>query len=341
MKRCFVISPIGAEGSEIRRHADEVFDFIVKPALAECGFEALRSDHILEPGKVTDQMFRELMSDMCVAIVTGANPNVYYELAIAQAAARPVIVLVEKGTELPFDVEHLRCVEYDLQLRPVIEGEYKQRIIEHVRSFERRNWVIDPPFGAATALSLEARETPGLRFFETASGYESVNEWAHSIEATSQRFAMLHAVPLGWKRTDDIRNLYLRRSQEGCRIRFLTMHPDNPALATLFPPEVAAVSLEAALTELQDVTVFLEELALAGANIEFRQIRSCSLFCEITMLDDYAMFVPYLNAERHNDLPLWKVDSRHFLCGVLEREFELLWNVGEVPTTLGQPTAPQ
>ncbi len=72
-KRCFVISPIGAEGSAIRQHADEVFDFIVEPALAACGIEALRSDHILEPGKVTDQMFRELMTDMCVAIVTGTT----------------------------------------------------------------------------------------------------------------------------------------------------------------------------------------------------------------------------------------------------------------------------
>lgn len=43
---------------------------------------------------------------------------------IAQAAARPVITLVEKGTELPFDVEHLRRVEYDLQLRPVVERTY-------------------------------------------------------------------------------------------------------------------------------------------------------------------------------------------------------------------------
>ena len=97
MKRCFVISPIGPEGSDIRQHADDVYDF-VKPAMAECDIEALRSDHILEPGKITDHMFHELMSDMCVAIVTGRhNPNVYYELAIAQAAARPVIILVEKG----------------------------------------------------------------------------------------------------------------------------------------------------------------------------------------------------------------------------------------------------
>ena len=35
-KRCFVISPIGAEGSPTRQHADDVYDFIIKPALDAC-----------------------------------------------------------------------------------------------------------------------------------------------------------------------------------------------------------------------------------------------------------------------------------------------------------------
>ena len=32
-RRCFVISPIGPEGSPVREHADDVDDFIIKPAL--------------------------------------------------------------------------------------------------------------------------------------------------------------------------------------------------------------------------------------------------------------------------------------------------------------------
>ena len=38
-----------------------------------------------------------LGDDLCIAVITGQNPNVFYELAIAQCAARPVIILVEKG----------------------------------------------------------------------------------------------------------------------------------------------------------------------------------------------------------------------------------------------------
>jgi len=44
-KKCFVISPIGQSGSEVREHADDVFDFIIKPAMAEVGIAVYRADH--------------------------------------------------------------------------------------------------------------------------------------------------------------------------------------------------------------------------------------------------------------------------------------------------------
>ena len=34
-KRCFVISPIGKEDSDIRQHADEVFNNLIEPAMRE------------------------------------------------------------------------------------------------------------------------------------------------------------------------------------------------------------------------------------------------------------------------------------------------------------------
>ena len=47
---------------------------------------------------------RILNDDLCIALLTGRNPNVYYELAIAQAASRPVIMLLQREETAPFDV---------------------------------------------------------------------------------------------------------------------------------------------------------------------------------------------------------------------------------------------
>jgi len=141
MKRCFVISPIGAEGSEIREHANDVFDYIILPAMKECGIECFRSDHLHEPGRISEQMFNAILKeDLCIALLTGYNPNVFYELAISQAAARPVIILLEKGKVLPFDIQDLRCVYYELKPRPLFERVHVNAIIDHVKSLDTTGW---------------------------------------------------------------------------------------------------------------------------------------------------------------------------------------------------------
>jgi hypothetical protein len=57
MKTCFVISPIGVPGSDVREHADDVFDFIIKPAVEKAGYNVKRADHEARPGAITEQMY--------------------------------------------------------------------------------------------------------------------------------------------------------------------------------------------------------------------------------------------------------------------------------------------
>jgi hypothetical protein len=140
-KRCFVISPIGPEGSDVRRHADEVYEFLIAPALQDFGITPLRSDHMLEPGRISDQMYREIFTtDLCIAVLTDSNPNVYYELAVAQAASRPVITLIKRGQLLPFDVRDLRTIEYDLSLTAYKSGADKARLTGFLQEFAKRDW---------------------------------------------------------------------------------------------------------------------------------------------------------------------------------------------------------
>src|SRR5579863_1471971 len=147
-KRCFIISPIGEAGSAIREHADDVLDFIIKPAMEELGIFAYRADHSQQIGRITDQMYSSILDDdLCIAILSYHNPNVFYELAIAQSAARPVIILIEKGQTVPFDIKDLRAIEYDLKPRPLRDKVYVNQIVEHVRSLEAANWTVSVPFG--------------------------------------------------------------------------------------------------------------------------------------------------------------------------------------------------
>jgi len=141
MKKCFIISPIEDEGSEVQEHANDVLDFIIKPALAKYNVEGIRSDQLLQPGRITDQMFTMILqSDFCIVLLTGCNPNVFYELAIAQAAGIPVIILMLKGQELPFDIKDLRCIYYDLKPRPLRDERYKTELVGHIANLNKTDW---------------------------------------------------------------------------------------------------------------------------------------------------------------------------------------------------------
>src|SRR5215510_11709666 len=128
--KCFVVSPIGDEDSEVRMHADEVFEHVIQPALSHFNIEPIRSDHRNEPGKISDQMYRAIFEyDLCIAVLTFANPNVYYELAVAQSACRPVIIMIEKDATLPFDVKDFRSLTYDLRITTYKEKRHINRLI--------------------------------------------------------------------------------------------------------------------------------------------------------------------------------------------------------------------
>lgn len=60
---CFVIAPIGEEGSEVRRRSDQVLTHIIKPVGKECGYDAVRADEISEPGIITPQVIQHLIED--------------------------------------------------------------------------------------------------------------------------------------------------------------------------------------------------------------------------------------------------------------------------------------
>ena len=161
MKKCFVISPIDKEGSAIRKNADQVFKHIIKPAIDQCGIEAFRSDHLDKPGKISEQMFDAINNaDLCIADLTGRNPNVYYELAIAQSANRPVIILIKKGEPLPFDVRDFRYIPYDFDPDEIAEGTYCKKVVNYIKEYQNNEWFVKDVFSAFRQPSLNVDEGP-------------------------------------------------------------------------------------------------------------------------------------------------------------------------------------
>jgi hypothetical protein len=130
---CFVISPIGKEGSEARGRADKVLKHVITPVADECGYEAIRADKISEPGMITTQVINHILNDpLVVADLTGHNANVFYELAVRHATRKPYLQIIQKGEPIPSDVAGMRTIDLDhtdLESVAIAKEEIERQII--------------------------------------------------------------------------------------------------------------------------------------------------------------------------------------------------------------------
>ncbi len=115
---CFVLMPFGrkSHGSGRTVDFDAVYEQILAPAVTAAGMEVIRADQEQVGGTIHKPMYERLMlSDFALADVTGANPNVYYELGIRHALRpRSTVMIFAEGTNLPFDVASQRGTPYHM-----------------------------------------------------------------------------------------------------------------------------------------------------------------------------------------------------------------------------------
>lgn len=167
IKKCFVISPIGEEKSEIRIRADQIFNHIIDPVAKECGFTAIRADKISKPGIITNQLIQHIIDDpLVIADLTDKNPNVFYELAIRHSIRKPLVQIIQKGEDVPFDVSGMRTIPIDHRdLDNVAEAKKEmKKQIEDVIS-KNPNEIESPISVSLDLQSLRHSEKPEDRFF--------------------------------------------------------------------------------------------------------------------------------------------------------------------------------
>jgi hypothetical protein len=91
---CFVMMPFSNQ-------FDDVYRNLISPVVRDLGLTVLRADEITTPGFVMEQIRSAIQqSRVCIADVTGSNPNVLYEVGYAEAAKKPLILLAEEASHL-------------------------------------------------------------------------------------------------------------------------------------------------------------------------------------------------------------------------------------------------
>lgn len=121
-RRAFVIMPF-AEGF------DEVYNLFIADTLASAGYGVLRADDIrAQQNILKDILLGIANAHLVVADLTDSNPNVYYELGIAHALRRPVILLTQRLEDLPFDLRSYRVISYSTHFAEINRA--RERLFE-------------------------------------------------------------------------------------------------------------------------------------------------------------------------------------------------------------------
>jgi len=106
---CFVISPFG-------EWHDRYYQEIFVPAIAAANLDPMRADSLFRPSNIVHDIWHGVTaSRVMLADLTGRNPNVFYELGLAHATRKPVLLLTQDIDDVPFDLRGLRVIQYDLR----------------------------------------------------------------------------------------------------------------------------------------------------------------------------------------------------------------------------------
>lgn len=119
---CFVLTPFS---DPIGSYYTQIYE----PAIKKAGLKAVRADaEIFGTGKIIDQIWEGINSaKVLVAELTSRNPNVFYELGLAHALDKPVVLVSSNEGDVPFDLKHIRVIYYD-----VSDPFWGQKLIEKV-----------------------------------------------------------------------------------------------------------------------------------------------------------------------------------------------------------------
>jgi len=142
----FLVTPLGEKNSKERVHADLMKTEVFKPLETElnCRFE--RADTDSQNSVVAETIFRGILNaDIVIADTIGNNPNVLYEIGIAHAMNKPVVIINPDGNSVPSDINHLTRIQYsqeifnDFEENAAVKAELREKIKKAILQLEKNN----------------------------------------------------------------------------------------------------------------------------------------------------------------------------------------------------------
>ena len=107
-----------------KKELSPVYEDHIKPTCTKLGLTVRRGDDYFTTHAVLEDIWAAICSArLLIADCTGRNPNVFYEIGVAHTIGQPTVLLTQRPKDVPFDLRHLRYIQYELTPRGMKEFE--------------------------------------------------------------------------------------------------------------------------------------------------------------------------------------------------------------------------
>ncbi len=133
---CFVLMPFKGE-------LDDVYAQVKNAVCDEHGLICVRADDIYSTGIIITEIWDKIQeAHIIVADATDKNPNVFYEVGLAHAIGKEVIIITQNVEDIPFDLRHRRIIIYHKERLDDLRNKLSRTIAElKAKPFEVRQWL--------------------------------------------------------------------------------------------------------------------------------------------------------------------------------------------------------
>jgi hypothetical protein len=189
---CFVVMPFqDLFGAEYER--------VIRPAIEDVGLECKRGDEIYSQQLIAQDIWKSIRgARVVVAELSGRNPNVMYEIGMAHAIGKPIVLLTRDQADVPFNLRALRFIYYDPN-NPFWGQDLRAELTKALRN------VLDTPSLAANLNGITVRAQmpdvptePLARSVDETQGRDFSGTWSTSwlsIKKQRQHHALLIIPP--------------------------------------------------------------------------------------------------------------------------------------------------
>lgn len=187
---CFVIMPYGvkklSDGREV--NWDKVYEEVFAPAISDVGMTPIRADDIYGAQPLKEHIWRGIQeAELVVADLTGRNPNVLYELGLADLIGKRIVLVTMDEQDFPSDIADYHRITYTEEGTGLLP--FTRKLKENLRAAQS-----EPP------REVELRPLPGVATEPIPATVIAVTSKFAIVEADDGRKAFLDSNDVSWER---------------------------------------------------------------------------------------------------------------------------------------------